>query len=90
MVPELSGVVCAAAGHPLRRAAAGQPPQWTHADREAGQACPEAVTPVPAHGEPCRYLRRHWLLSVPAVAVAGAVPACRRCARKQSRRWRSR
>ncbi len=92
VVPELSGVVCAAAGHPLRwaRAIAGQPPQWTHADRETGQACLAAVTPVPAHGEPCRYLRRHWLLAVPAVAVAGAVPACRRCARKQARRWRSR
>jgi hypothetical protein len=90
VVPELSGVVCAAAGHPLRWAAAGQTAQWTHADREAGQACPEAVTPVPAHGEPCRYLRRHWLLAVPAVAVAGTVPACRRCARKQARRRRSR
>ncbi len=90
VVPELSGVVCAAAGHPLRWAAAGQPPQWTHADREAGQACPDAVIPVPAHGEPCHYLRRHWLLSVPAVAVAGAVPACQRCARKQARRWRGR
>ncbi len=90
VVPELSGVVCAAAGHPLRWAAAGQPPHWTHADREAGQACPEAVTPIPAQGEPCRYLRRHWLLSVPAVAVAGTVPACRRCARKQARNWRRR
>jgi hypothetical protein len=90
VVPELSGVVCAAAGHPLRWAAAGQPPQWTHAGREAGQVCLAAVTPVPAHGEPCRYLRRHWLLSVPAVAVAGTVPACRRCARKQARRWRAR
>jgi hypothetical protein len=88
VVPELSGVVCAAAGHPLRWAAAGQPPQWTHTDREAGRACPDAVTPVPAHGEPCRYLRRHWLLSVPAVAVAGTVPACQRCARKQARRRR--
>ena len=90
VVPELSGVVCAAAGHPLRWAAAGQPPRWTHADREIGQACPEAVSPVPAQGELCRYLRRHWLLSVPAVAVAGAVPACRRCARKQARRGRGR
>jgi hypothetical protein len=90
VVPELSGVVCAAAGHPLRWATTGQPPHWTHASQEAGQACPAAVNPVPAHGEPCRYLRRHWLLSVPAVAVAGAVPACRRCARKQARRRRSR
>ena len=88
VVPELSGVVCAAAGHPLRWAAAGQPPQWTHADREAGRSCLAAVTPVPAYGEPCRYLRRHWLLSVPAVAVAGPVPACQRCARKQARRRR--
>jgi hypothetical protein len=88
VVPELSGVVCAAAGHPLRWAAAGQPPQWTHTDREA--ACPDAVTPVPAHGEPCRYLRRHWLLSIPAVAVAGTVPACQRCARKRARRRRRR
>lgn len=90
VVPELSGVVCAAAGHPLRWAAAGQPPQWTHADREAGRACLGTVTPVPAHGEPCRYVRRHWLMSVPAVTVAGTVPACRRCARKQGRRWRRR
>ena len=90
VVPELSGVVCAAAGHPLRWVAAGRPPHWTHADREAGQACLEAVTPVPAHGEPCRCLRRHWLLSVPAVAVAGTIPACQRCARKEARRWRSR
>jgi hypothetical protein len=88
VVPELSGVVCAAAGHPLRWTAAGQPPHWTHADRDAGRSCPDAVTPVPAHGEPCRYLRRHWLLSVPAVAVAGTVPACQRCARKQARRRR--
>lgn len=90
VVPELSGVVCAAAGHPLRWAAAGQPPHWAHTSREAGQACLAAVTPVPAHGEPCRYLRRHWLLSVPAVTIAGTSPACRRCARKQARRWRGR
>jgi hypothetical protein len=88
-VPELSGVVCAA-GHPLRWAAAGQPPHWTHTDREAGRSCAGTVTPVPAHGEPCRYLRRHWLLSVPAVALADNVPACQRCARKQARRRRRR
>ena len=90
VVPELSGVVCAAAGHPLRWTADGRPPRWAHADLEAGRSCPDAVTPVPARGEPCRYLRRHWLLSVPAVAVAGSVPACRRCARKQARRSRRR
>lgn len=90
VVPELSGVVCAAAGHPLRWAADGRPPRWAHADLEAGRSCPGADTPVPARGEPCRYLRRHWLLSVPAVAVAGTVPACRRCARKQARRSRRR
>lgn len=90
VVPELSGVVCAAAGHPLRWVAAGQPPHWTHADPAAGRSCLQAVTPVPAHGEPCRYLRRHWLLAVSAVTVAGTVPACRRCARKQARRRRAR
>ncbi|HTT53494.1 MAG TPA: hypothetical protein VMH35_19035 [Streptosporangiaceae bacterium] len=90
VVPELSGVVCAAAGHPLRWAAAGGSPHWSHVNPVAGQACPEDVSPVPAAGEPCRYLRRHWLLSVPAVAVAGTVPACQGCARKQARRSRRR
>jgi len=90
VVPERSGVVCAAAGHPLRWAAPDDPPQWVHADPAAGQFCPDSVTPVAAAGEPCRYQRRHWLLGVPAVAVAGAVPACRRCAAKYARRERRR
>ncbi len=90
VVPELSGVVCAAAGHPLRWAATEQPPHWAHVDLSAGRACPQDVSPVPAGGEPCRCLRRHWLLSIPAVAVAGTVPACRSCARKQARRGRRR
>src|SRR5712675_2364741 len=37
-VPELSGVVCAAAGHPLRWAAGVEPP-WVHQDRLAGPSC---------------------------------------------------
>ena len=90
VVPELSGVVCAAAGHALRWSAAAQPPQWVHLDPAAGTSCPGAALPRPAPGEPCRYHRRHWLLGVPAVAVAGTVPACRRCARKHARRERRR
>jgi hypothetical protein len=90
VVPEMSGVVCAAAGHLLRWAAPEVPPQWVHADPAATQSCPEVITPRPAAGEPCRYQRRHWLLAVPAVAVAGTVPACRRCARTHARRLGSR
>jgi hypothetical protein len=88
-VPELSGVVCAAAGHPLRWAAGVEPP-WVHQDRLAGPSCASPVVPRPAPGEPCLYHRRHWLLAVPAVAVAGRVPACQRCARKHARRGRRR
>jgi hypothetical protein len=90
VVPELSGVVCTAAGHLLRWAAPEVPPRWVHADPAAGRACLEVITPRAADGEPCRYLRRHWLLAVPAVAVAGTVPACRRCARTHARRLRAR
>jgi hypothetical protein len=88
VVPELSGVVCTAGGHPLRWADAPQPPQWLHLDPLPGPSCPGAAAPAP--GEPCRYQRRHWLLGIPAVAVAGRVPACRRCARKHARRARRR
>jgi hypothetical protein len=90
VVPESSGVVCAAASHPLRWAAEASPPQWQHLDPAAGQSCPAPITPVPDAGEPCRYHRRHWLLAVPAVTVAGTVPACQRCARKHARRQRRR
>jgi len=88
VVPELTGVVCTAAGHPLRWAVAVQPPQWLHLDPVATPSCAGAAVPRPAPGEPCRYHRRHWLMGVPAVAVAGRVPACRRCARKHARRAR--
>jgi hypothetical protein len=90
VVPELSGVVCAAAGHPLRWASDVQPPRWVHLDPAAGGSCPGVLTPVPAPGEPCRYTRRHWLIGIPAETVAGRVPACRRCARKHARPWRRR
>ncbi|MDX6334320.1 MAG: hypothetical protein QOG05_1660 [Streptosporangiaceae bacterium] len=89
VVPELSGVVCTAAGHPLRWAAV-QPPLWLHLDPVAVPSCAGAAAPRPAPGEPCRYHRRHWLLAIPAVEVAGRVPACRRCARKHARRARRR
>jgi hypothetical protein len=88
VVPELTGVVCTAAGHPLRWAVAVQPPQWLHLDPVATPSCAGAAVPRPAPGEPCRYHRHHWLMGVPAVAVAGRVPACRRCARKHARRAR--
>lgn len=88
VVPESSGVVCAAASHPLCWATEASPAQWRHLDPAAGQSCPTPITPVPAAGEPCRYCRRHWLLAVPAVRVAGTVPACQRCARKRARRLR--
>ncbi len=88
VVPELSGVVCTAASHPLRWAADAQPPRWVHLDPAAGTSCAGPAAPRPAPGEPCRCHRRHWLLGVPAVAVAGTVPACRRCARKHARRAR--
>ena len=88
VVPELTGVVCAAAGHPLRLDTGAQPQRWTHLGPPASTACSDPAIPRPAPGEPCRYHRRHWLLGVPAVAVAGPVPACRRCARKQARRER--
>ena len=78
VVPELSGVVCTA-GHPLQWSAGLQPQQWVHLD---------PAVPGPAPGEPCRYHRRHWLLGVPAVAIAGTVPACGRCARKHARQSR--
>jgi hypothetical protein len=87
VVPELSGVVCAA-GHPLRWSAAAEPPQWVHLDPVATLSCPAPAAPGPAPGEPCRYQRRHWLMGVPAVAVAGTVPACGRCARKHARQAR--
>jgi hypothetical protein len=94
VVPERSGVVCAAAGHPVRWAVQDDPPRWLHLDPAAGQSCPDGGSPVAAEGEPCRYLRRHWLLAIPAVAVAGTVPACRRCAARHARRnrmrWRNR
>ena len=90
VVPELSGVVCTAAGHPLRWDAGTQPPRWAHLGLPAGTACADPAVPHPGPGEPCRYHRRHWLLGVPAVAVAGRVPACQRCARKQARRERRR
>ncbi len=90
VVPELSGVVCAAAGHPLRWDTGTQPPRWAHLGPPAGTACAGPAVPRPGPGEPCRYHRRHWLLGVPAVAVAGRVPACQRCARKQARRERRR
>jgi hypothetical protein len=93
VVPERSGVVCETAGHALRWAARDDPPRWEHLDPSAGQTCPDGGRPVAADGEPCRYLRRHWLLGIPAVAVAGTVPACRRCAARHGRRkrlrWRS-
>jgi len=87
VVPELSGVVCTA-GHPLRWSAGLQPQQWVHLDPVATPLCPAPAVPGPAPGEPCRYHRRHWLLGVPAVAIAGTVPACRRCARKHARQTR--
>jgi len=90
VVPELSGVVCAAAGHPLLWDTRVQPPRWAHLGPPAGAACGDPAEPRPAPGEPCRYHRRHWLLGVPAVVVAGRVPACQRCARKQARRERRR
>jgi hypothetical protein len=86
VVSESSGVVCAAASHALRWAAGASPPQWQHLDPVASQSCPAPITPAPAAGEPCRYHRRHWLLAIPAVTVAGTVPACQRCARKHTRR----
>jgi hypothetical protein len=89
VVPELSGVVCAA-GHPLRWSAGVQTQQWVHLDPVAARSCPAPPAPRPAPGEPCRYHRRHWLLGLPAVAIAGPVPACRRCARKHARRSRRR
>ena len=89
VVPELSGVVCTA-GHPLRWAVGIQPHQWVHLDPAATPSCPAPALPRPAPGEPCRYQRRHWLLGVPAVAIAGTVPACRRCARKHARQARRR
>jgi hypothetical protein len=88
VVPELTGVVCAAASHPLRWAADAAPPQWVHLDPLAGPSCAGPADPRPAPGEPCRYHRRHWLLGIPAVAVAGTMPACARCARKHARRAR--
>ena len=90
VVPELTGVVCTAAGHPVRWAADVSPPQWAHLDPLAAPACTGPADPRPAPGEPCRYHRRHWLLGVPAVTVAGPVPACPRCARKHARRARRR
>jgi hypothetical protein len=87
VVPELSGVVCTA-GHPLRWAADVPPRQWMHLDPVAASSCPAPAVPRPAPGEVCRYHRRHWLLGVPAVAIAGTVPACRRCARKHARKAR--
>ena len=90
VVPERSGVVCAAAGHPLRWAAGLAPPRWVHAEPAAGRDCAGPVTPVAGQGEPCRYVRSHWLMGVPAAAVAGTVPACGRCARKYARRTRRR
>ena len=88
VVPELSGVVCMAAGHPLRWETGVRPPRWIHLDGPDGTGCGDPAMPRPAPGEPCRYHRRHWLLHVPAVGVAGRVPACRRCVRKQARRER--
>ena len=88
VVPELSGVVCLAGRHPLRPAPGSQPPQWVHLDPADAPSCPAPAVPGPASGEPCRYHRRHWLLGVPAVAIAGTVPACQRCARKHARRVR--
>jgi hypothetical protein len=90
VVPERSGVVCAAAGHPLCWNAGMTPPRWAHTDPAAGRGCAEPVTPVAGPGEPCRYVRSHWLMGVPAAAVAGTVPACGRCARKHTRRARRR
>jgi hypothetical protein len=88
VVPELSGVVCTAAGHPLWWDTETHLPSWVHLDRPDGTGCAHPAVPRPAPGEPCRYHRRHWLLHVPAVGVAGRVPACRRCVRKQARRER--
>jgi hypothetical protein len=88
VVPELSGVVCAAASHPLRWAADAAPLQWVHLDPLAGPSCAGPPGPRPAPGEPCRYHRRHWLLGIPAVTVAGTMPACARCGRKHARRAR--
>ena len=67
---------------------ASQPQQWVHLDPVATPSCPAPAVPGPAPGEPCRYQRRHWLLGIPAVAIAGTVPACARCARKHARRAR--
>jgi hypothetical protein len=90
VVPELSGVVCTAAGHPLRWEAGVQAAHWVHMDPLAWPSCAGPAVPRPASGEPCRYHRHHWLLAVPAVAVAGTVPACQRCSRKYARRARKR
>ena len=90
VVPESSGVLCAAAGHPLRWATETGPPQWRHVDPAAAPCCPSPPVPAPAGGEPCRYHRRHWLLAIPAVTVAGTVPACQRCAGRHARRQRRR
>ena len=90
VVPESSGVGCAA----VSRRCAG-PPKPAHRDGStcdpaAGQSCPAPITPAPGAGEPCRCHRRHWLLAIPAGTVAGTVPACQRCARKHARRQRLR
>ncbi len=100
VVPELSGVVCTAAGHPLRWSADARAPHWVHLEPAAGPPgagpsfeeppCPGPPVPRPAPGEPCRYHRRHWLLGIPAVTLAGTVPACLRCGRKHARRERRR
>ena len=73
VVPELSGVVYTA-GHPLRWSAGVQPQQWVHLDPVTTPCCPAPAVPRQAPGEPCRYQRRHWLLGVPAVAIAGTMP----------------
>ncbi len=56
VVPELSGVVCAAAGHPLRWDTGVPPPRWTHLGLQTGTACarpgrapsgPRGTVPLP-------------------------------------------
>ena len=53
VVPELTGVVCTAAGHPLRWAADVSPPRWMHLDPLAGPPAPGRTAPGrPVPGPP--------------------------------------
>ena len=47
VVPELTGVVCVAAGHPLRLDTGVQPPRWTHLGPPARTACSDPADTPP-------------------------------------------